>query len=77
MPIYAKFIRHIGIKKSNPPSVEDCLDCQVFIAKRGDVSTATPRYFLAYEFGISLWCALDAQGTILGQETVAGTAVGR
>ena len=33
MPIYAKFIRHIGIKKGNPPSVEDCLDCQVFIAK--------------------------------------------
>ena len=76
MPIYAKFIRHIGIKKGNPPSVEDCLDCQVFIAKR-DVSAATPRYFLAYEFGISLWCALDAQGTILGQETVACTAVGQ
>jgi hypothetical protein len=33
MPIYAKFIRHIGIKKGNPPSVEDCLDYQVFIAK--------------------------------------------
>lgn len=33
MPIYAKFIRHIGIKKGNPPSVEDCLDYQVFIRK--------------------------------------------
>ena len=65
MPIYAKFIRHIGIKKSNPPCVEDCLDYQVFIAKR-DVSAGTPRYFLAYEFGISLWCALAIQGQISG-----------
>ena len=76
MPIYAKFIRHIGIKKATLRVWKIALIIRFFIAKR-DVSAATPCYFLAYEFGISLWGALDAQGTILGQETVACTAVGR
>ena len=76
MPIYAKFIRHIGIKKATLLVWKIALIIR-FLSRRGDISTATPRYFLAYEFGIRLWCALDAQGTILGQETVAGTAVGR